>query len=55
LLYYSGIIGYCLCRSGEPITLVSSSILVNVVTKLCNVSLQTVLIVSVAPIGTSLI
>jgi hypothetical protein len=52
----SDIIGYCLCCSGEPpITLISSSTLVNVVTKLYNVSSQTVLIVSVAPIGTSLI
>jgi hypothetical protein len=50
----SNIIGYCLYRSGEPITLLSSSILVNVVTKLCKVFLQTVLIVYVAPICTSL-
>jgi hypothetical protein len=28
------IIGYRLCRSGEPITLISTSILVNIVTKL---------------------
>jgi hypothetical protein len=51
----SNIIGYCLCCSGEPITLISSSILVNAVTELCKVSLQTVLIVVVAPIGTSLV
>jgi hypothetical protein len=51
-----GVIGYCLCRSGEPITLISSSILVNVVTELCKVSLQTALILVVAPsIGTSLV
>jgi hypothetical protein len=51
----SDIIRYCLCCSGEPITLISSSILVNVVTMLCNVSLQIVLLVSVAPVDTSLI
>jgi hypothetical protein len=46
----------CLCPSGEPITLISSSILENVVTELCKVSLQTVLFAVVAPIcSTSLV
>jgi hypothetical protein len=55
LLFPSDIIGYCLCHSGEPITLLSSSILVNVVTELCKVSSQTVIFVVAAPIGTSLV